>query len=70
MEYSKIEPRSLFCIIPLKTPEIFSVAHGGWAHPVFPFVFKLFLKPVDLLLEHVDPFGELDGGQLLLLLVT
>ena len=51
-------------------PEIFPIPHGGFAHPVFPFIFKLFLKPVDLLLEHVDPLGELNGRQLLLLLVT
>lgn len=42
----------------------------GCTYPVFPLVFKLLLKPVDLFLQDVDPLRELGGCQLLFLIVA
>lgn len=40
------------------------------AHPVFTLLLEPLLEPMDLLLQHVDPLGELRRRQLLLLVVA
>lgn len=39
-------------------------------HPVFSLLFKLLIKPVDLLLQYMNPLRELGGGQLLSFIIT